>query len=102
MKKTLAVLGIMAMCSASSAFAMDDMMDKDHMKMMCQKEFKMMDTNGDGMMSKEEYMSAMEKKFMNADTSNKGMVTEQQMMDAHMKEMKDMGMMKDDKMMMKQ
>ncbi len=93
MKKTLAVIGILGMCSATSAFAMDNMMDMDHMKMMVDKHMKMMDTNGDGMISKEEHEEGAEKMFKMADTNNDGMVSKQEMMDMKMKEMKDIGMM---------
>ncbi len=99
MKKTLVMLSLAAMCSATSVFAADKMMmDKDQMGMMVDKHMKMMDTNGDGMLSKDEYMAGMGKMF--DDNSHKGMMSKDDMMKMKMSQMKDMGMMKKDGMMM--
>ena len=95
MKKTLAVLSILVMCSATSAFATGNMnkMDTDNIKVMVDKHIKMMDTNGDGLISKEEHEEGAEKMFKDADANGDNMVSKQEMMDKKMKDMKDMGMM---------
>jgi hypothetical protein len=96
MKKTLAVLSVLTLCSATSAFAMNHMkqMDTDHIKMMVGKHMKMIDTNGDGLISKEEHKLGAEKMFKDCDANGDNMVSKQEMINKKMKEMKDMGMMK--------
>ena len=86
------------MCLAAPAFAMDKMENMKMTQMMVDDHMKMMDTNGDGMVSADENMDASKKMFMDADTNKDGMVTKEEMMAMKMKEM---SMMKDDKMMMK-
>ena len=94
MKKTIAIVSLLTLCAAP-AFAMDDM---KMTQMMVDDHMKMMDTNGDGMVSMDEGMDASKKMFMDADMNHDGMMSKKEMMDMKMKEM---SMMKDDKMMMK-
>lgn len=96
MKSILATVSLLALVAAP-AFAND----MDMAKMMTEKCMDMADTNKDGMVSKDENMAAAEKMMMMADTNKDGMVSKQEMMDMKTKEMKDMGMMSGDKMMMK-
>jgi hypothetical protein len=73
MKKTLAA-SMLAMCCATSAFAMDSMNSMDMSKMMTEKCMEMADANGDGMISKEENMAMAEKMMKDADTNNDGLL----------------------------
>ena len=96
MKKILATLCVVAICSATSAIAYDTKtMNEDHIKAMVDKHMKMMDTNNDGMVSKEEFTTAMDKKFTEMDKNNDGMLTKQEILDGKMMEMQNMGMDKD-------
>lgn len=97
MKKLLASISIFTLFNVSSALAMEHMSqsEMDQRKIAVDKEFKMMDTNGDGKVTKAEYMACMEKMFNDGNRNHDDMLSKEEMMDMKKIKMEDMSMTKD-------